>query len=143
MTVIFEADREAFLARTRRARRLQDQLEPGSTVDLQEFRAEWQKLLSEVVPIELIPGTRYRVIVFAAPTKLEHMHAEEVETGRVIGFDKLSTDGMGFVTIEGMYEGRFGPGMFAGLMSFVKDDGSRAALADMDVLRAETSDGEG
>lgn len=134
--IVFESDPGPYLDRVRRARAMQERLQSGESVDIQDFGRRWKALLAEAPVVELVPSARYRIRVFAGKLELKHMHGID-EAGAVHGFDVPKIENMEFTEIEGVYGGRIGPGPFDGLLGIVLDSGKLAALADMDVLRVE------
>ena len=96
-----------------------------------------RRILAEVVPIELIPGARYRFRVLGGVPQWRRIRAVD-DRGRHLRLTIPDVEQVAWIEAEGTYRGR-GTGAWSASLLFEIPQGL-AALADMDIQRIEELD---
>lgn len=134
--MIHEVPETAYLDRMRRMLEARGVI--GGKVDVDAIR----RILAEVPPIELLPGTRYRIVTFGGKSEARHVHGigTDRETGepRLVAFDIADVPRPEWLELDVTYRERLGTnvGPLSNLLLFdIDGQDGKAALADMDLLR--------
>ena len=132
MSFPYEVDGRTYLDRARRMRAATHM--GGKVIRPDEIRA----ILAEVPPVPFEAGRSYRIRVLAGEPVPRHLHGID-EHGVEHALDTVDLAALEWRDFVGTYLGRFEPehGALVGLLAFGMEDGQLAALADIDILRAE------
>lgn len=128
MTVVYEVPLAEFVARQEAMVVAQQKVDGPAMA----------RIIAEVAAVELVIGTRYRIVTFGGKPEARHVHVRD-KAGEEYGLDLPHVSDPTYLTIEGVYHGRGKPFPSAGLRGLHMFDigGQHAAIADMDMQKVE------